>query len=188
MSLADIRKSAGNLAGRGIAVAGLVLGYVGMATLPVILVVTYVILPKLMASPAEVNESSAITALHTINQAAASYRATYGNGFPPGLEVLPGMGAPDCNHAGLIDSDLASGERSGYIFHYALRGPPANGGSPAFASSAKGCNTAGGGGYSVTADPQKRGTTGERSFYTDDTGVIRVEINRSAGAASAPLQ
>ena len=178
MSLKEIRDSGGKLAGRGIAIGGLVLGYVGLAILPMILAVRFWILPKLMASPVEVNESSAITAMGTIHQAADSYQKLYGNGFPPSLRVLAGVGAPDCNKAALIDSELASGERSGYVFAYVAKGARVAG---------EGCNVAGGDGYSVTASPKEPGTSGERSFYSDETGEIRVAAGAGTATKTSPL-
>ena len=180
MSLKDIRNSGGKLAGRGIAMGGLVLGYVGIAVLPMILAVRFWILPKLMASPAEVNESSAITALGTIRQAAESYQRIYGNGYPPQLSVLTGLGAPDCNQAGLIDGALASGQRFGYDFTYTVQN--------ARLTAGKGCLAPGGDGYSVTANPSERGTTGQRSFFLDEAGVIHVETGTTATKTSPPLQ
>jgi hypothetical protein len=180
LSLKDIRNSGGKLAGRGIAIAGLVLGYVGLAIFPMILAVWLWILPKLMASPVEVNESSAITAMGTIHQAADSYQKLYGNGFPPSLSVLAGLGAPDCNKAALIDSELAAGDRSGYLFAYTSRGVRPEAG--------KGCNVPGGAGYEVTATPKEPGTTGVRSFYSDENGEIRVNAGATATKASPLLK
>ena len=43
----------------------------------------------------------------------------------------------------------------------------------------------GAGDYTTNADPQTRGTTGQRSFFSDQTGVIR--FNQTAAAAAGDL-
>jgi hypothetical protein len=41
--------------------------------------------------------------------------------------------------------------------------------------------------YMVNADPVTPGTTGQRHFFTDQTGVIRVEQHQPATAESPPI-
>ena len=73
----------------------------------------------------------------------------------------------------LIDPTLAAGAKSGYNF--------------AAAGAAVGAtvnNT-----YTVTAVPQGIGSTGNRGFYSDQSGVIYYSLDGSApSAASSPLQ
>ena len=45
LALSEIRKSAGRLKGEGIAIAGLVLGYMGIAGIPIILIVAAIAIP-----------------------------------------------------------------------------------------------------------------------------------------------
>lgn len=187
ISLADIRKSAGRLRGHGIAVAGLVFGYLGVLIIPVTLIVAAIVIPNLLRSRISANEASAIGSLRTIDEAAITYSKTYHNGYPASLEVLTGIGTPDCDHASLIDGALASGSRDGYFFSY----QPASGPTPQEVASrlvASGCSFPGASRFSVTADPVIRGTTGLRSFFVDQTGVIRVSEGESATADSPPLK
>ena len=73
----------------------------------------------------------------------------------------------------IIDSVLSSGAKSGYKFTY---------NSVADATGLK--NT-----YSINAVPGVIGTTGQRGFYSDQTGVIRYTLDGSAPtAASSALQ
>jgi type IV pilus assembly protein PilA len=186
LSLSDIRKSAGRVRGYGIAVAGLVLGYMGIAIIPLALIVAAILIPTLLRSRVAANESAAIGSLRTIDSAAISYSASYGNGYPRDLDVLSGLGTQNCDHAGLINGDLASGFRNGYIFNYQpTAGDPSR---PAPKTAARGCSFPGAGGFTVTADPVRRGTTGGRSFYLDQTGIIRYETDEEATADSAPLE
>ncbi len=187
ISLADIRKSAGRLKGHGIAVGGLVLGYLGIVIIPLILIVAAIAIPNLLRSRMAANEASAVGSLRTIYEASVSYSETYKNGYPANLEVLTGTGVPSCDHAGLIGAQLASGRRNGYVFTYEPSSGPVRE-SVALTLEGSDCSVRGAAGFSVTADPITRGTTGQRSFFVDQTGVIRYDSTESATADSAPLQ
>ena len=187
ISLSDIRKSAGRLKGHGIAVGGLLLGYLGIVMIPLILIVAAIAIPNLLRSRMAANEASAVGSLRTIYQASVNYSETYKNGYPANLEMLAGIGVPRCDHAGLISAQLASGMRSGYVFTY----DPSSGPVPQSVASrleGSGCSVPGVAGFSVTADPIARGTTGQRSFFIDQTGVIRYDRGDSATADSPPLE
>lgn len=191
LSLSEIRRSAGRLGGRGLATTGLVLGYLGLMVLP-IMIVAAIAIPNLLRARMAANEASAVGSLRVIETAAVSYDSEYENGFPSNLEVLaanPG-GERACNHAGLIEGALASGRRNGYVFTYTPVFPD-NSAAPVISpkAAAKGCTSGGASGFTVTADPLQRNTTGVRSFFADQTGVIRYAANgESATADSPPLQ
>ena len=192
LSLSEIRKSAGRLGGRGVAIAGLVLGYAGIALIPFILIIAAIAIPNLLRAKIAANEASAVGSLRTINVAAVTYESEYENGFPSSLEALgsqPG-GAATCNHAGLLDRPPLHGQKFGYVFTYTPKYPDGSA-EPVISpkAAAKGCTSGGASGYSVTADPLRRGSTGRRSFYTDQTGVIRYSNDgESASADSPPLE
>lgn len=190
LSLSDIRKAAGRLTGQGIAIAGLVLGYLGIAFIPFVLIIAAIAIPNLLRARMVANESSAAVSLRTINSAEFSYLSMYDNGYAPTLETLGGAltGVADCSHAQLIDVALAGGLKSGYRFTYApvFENYQAQSRvSPEAAS--KGCVTPGISEYTVHADPVVRGNTGQKSYFTDQTGVIRCEMNGEASADSPPL-
>jgi len=191
ISLSDIRNSAGRIGGKGIAIAGLVLGYLGLTILP-ILIVAAIAIPNLLRARMAANEASAVGSLRTINTAAMVYATRFENGFPSSLEALGGATAGDasCNHAALLSAPLTFGRKTGYVFIYTPQYP--NGATTPVISpkaAAKGCTAGGASGYTVTTDPLQRNTTGMRSFFTDQTGVIRVAgIGETATADSPPLQ
>ena len=192
LALSDINKSAGRLAGRGMAVAGLVLGYTGVLSIPFILIVAAIAIPNLLRARMAANEASAVGSLVTVNRANIEYFSTYGNGYAPALATLGGeTGEPaSCDHAMLIDSVLAAGQKDGYVFSYEPA-PAANDSTaaPTADASKHGCTVPGStAGYSVTADPAVQGTTGERSFYTDANGTIRYDTCGSATPDSEPVQ
>jgi type IV pilus assembly protein PilA len=192
MSLSEIRKSAGRIGGAGIATAGLVLGYIGIAFIPFVLIVAAIAIPNLLRARMAANEASAVGALRVIDIGAITYSTEFQNGFPSSLDVLgddPG-GSITCNHASLVDAALAkSHQKSGYIFTYTPKFPD----SPTTAAvspeaQSKGCTSGGASGFEITADPIQRNTSGARSFFTDQTGVIRYSTYGTANADSPPIR
>ncbi len=174
-SLSDIRKSAGRLKGQGIATAGLVLGYVGVAAIPFILIIAAIAIPNLLRARMAANEGSAVAVLRTYNTAAQAYATICADqGFPSSADNL-GPGAGDCSHANLVQRELAlaGSTKSGYVFLYQPRDTDNSGKVT---------------GYAVSADPLQPGVSGTRHFYTDETTVIRFATNVGADSASPPLQ
>jgi type IV pilus assembly protein PilA len=169
LSLSDIRRSAGRLGGRGLAITGLVLGYLGLAVIP-ILIIAAIAIPNLLRARMAANEASAVGALRSINTACVTYATEY-KSYPSSLANLGPGASPNANAAGLVDDVLASGQRSGYILTYAP-GQTQDGAIPS---------------YEVHADPVTPGATGVRHFYSDQTGVIRVRINAPATVGSPPI-
>jgi type II secretory pathway pseudopilin PulG len=205
LALSEIRKSAGRLQGQGMAIAGLVLGYAGVAFIPFILIIAAIAIPNLLRARSAANEASAVGSLRAINVAAITYFENYSNGYPPNLEVLDGSGTGDasCDHAHLIEdfttvqrmpntdkfTFLVGNQKAGYTFTYVPTAPP-NSEQPVLSSEAakRGCTIAGASGFEVHADPITRETTGVRSFFTDQTGVIRSDPSGTATADSPELR
>jgi prepilin-type N-terminal cleavage/methylation domain-containing protein len=138
----------------------------------IILIIAAIAIPNLLRSKMASNESSAVASLRTLNTAAVSYSTTYGN-YPPSLASLGPIasgGTPSSTLADLVDSVLGQdpATKSGYTFVYV---PSA---SPAYS-------------YSITATPVLIGSTGQRGFYTNQSGVIRVDPSGNATSASTPL-
>lgn len=173
MSRGEIRRSAGRLKGEGIALAGLILGYLGVAVLPFILIIAAIAIPNLLRARLAANQASAVGSLRIINVAEATYATTYATGFSRDLSSLGGDGKqPSKDSARLIDSILAGGTKSGYRFTYTAGPSDQNGGVTT---------------YTVQADPIVSGNTGENHYFTDQTGVIRQETGRPADSNSPPL-
>jgi type IV pilus assembly protein PilA len=177
IALSEIKKSAGRLAGQGMAVAGLVLGYIGLAFIPFILIIAAIAIPNILRSRMAANEASAVGTLRTYNTAMVTYSSTCTNiGYPKALANL-GPGASDadrCAHADLVSALMAMPEpvKSGYRFYY-MPQADSNG------VLAK---------YVLAADPITPGTSGVRHFFTDESGVIRYSLRGGADVNSAPLQ
>jgi len=107
-------------------------------------------------------ETAAIQALKTIHTAQLQYSSQYGR-YANFLAELgpPTTGAASAAAADIIQSDLAGGEKQGYKFTL----------------------TTNAGRYQIVAVPDTFGVTGSRTFYSDDTMVIRE--NDGPGPATA---
>jgi type II secretory pathway pseudopilin PulG len=183
LARASIRRSGGRLLGKGMAAGGLLLGYLGLGAW-VIYGLSFLIHPFLPSTRRAENEQSAVWSLRTINTAVITYATTYDHGYPPSLAALgpPKTESPNApidellkatnsQAAGLIDSFLASGTKSGYRFTYAA-GEKLGGRSDT---------------YTLHADPITPGVTGQRHFFTDESGVIRQETGKEANVYSPPI-
>jgi type IV pilus assembly protein PilA len=140
----------------------------------IILIIAAIAIPNLMRSKMTANEAAAVEALRTLNSTAVMYSMTYG-GFPHAITDLgPNGGSPNPTSASadLIDSVLATGSKSGYKFAFAVVSADPAGNVLA---------------YSITATPITPGTTGQRSFYTDQSGTIRATASGTADATSTPI-
>src|SRR4051812_29489254 len=137
----------------------------------IILIIAAIAIPNLLRSRIAANEASAVGSIRTINTSEVTYSSTYpqvGYGL---LSSLGGAGGV-LTGAGLVDSILASGTKSGYVFTVTTGG--ATGTGPATM-------------YDVHGDPQNS-NTGQRHFYSDQSGVIRYNSGAAATATDSPLQ
>jgi type IV pilus assembly protein PilA len=133
----------------------------------IILIIAAIAIPNLLRSRMAANEASAVGSIRTMNTAAITFNSTYGDGFPPTLLTLGGAGGT-CQAAGLLDTVLSIGAKSGYSFALIP-------GTVVVLAAAvpTGCVAGYTDGYVVTATPQTVGTTGQRAFCSDASGVIR---------------
>ncbi len=136
-----------------------------------VLVVAAIAIPNLLRSRMAANEASAVGSLRTMNTACVTYASTYGTGFPSKLSYLGTSGEASATSAGLIDNQLAAGVKSGYNFTF-TPGAATNGITPS---------------YTIQANPVTPGQTGQRYFFTDQSGVIRMNISRPATSSAPPL-
>lgn len=140
----------------------------------IILIIAAIAIPNLLRSRIAANEASAVQSMRTITTVQNTYNSTYGVGYSPSLAALgpsaPGA-APTAAAADLIDSVFAVGTKSGYTFTY----------TPAAAAGGIIYN------YTLNADPVTAGTTGQRHFYTDQSGVIRANPSAKATVADSPI-
>ena len=149
----------------------------------IILIIAAIAIPNLLRSRMAANEASAVGSIRTMNTAAISYNSTYQNGFPSLITQIgtTGTAAVSCDNAELIDSVLTSKVKSGYNFDILAGAVPV--GAVVAGCTAKGNSD----GYGAIASPVTIGTTGQRSFCTDATGVIRTDPTGAVPTLAAAL-
>ena len=154
LSLSEIKKSAGRIQGQGLAIAGLVLGYLGLAFIPLLIIAG---IPNLLRARIAGNEASAVSALRVVTTAEINYQQEHPDkGFTCDLGEL--------KSAGKIDSSIARGTKNGYAFSLQNCWAGAN------AAVEK---------YQVLARPLRRNQTGRRTFCSDESAVIRTDSSES---------
>jgi type IV pilus assembly protein PilA len=136
----------------------------------IILIIAAIAIPNLLASRMAANESSAAQESRNITTAEVVYATQYNIGYAAALTNLGdsggcGPGSVTSANACLIDSVLAAGSKSGYIFVYTPSNPDAATHYQTFA---------------VNANPQNPGHSGRRFFFSDQTGVIRANYTAAA--------
>jgi len=140
----------------------------------IILIIAAIAIPNLLRSRIAANQASAISSCRVINTAEVTYASSYAIGFSSTLLQLgpPASGAVSESAAGLIDSVLASGVKSGYSFTYV----------PGIADSRGLYN-----GYTVNGGPTQVGVTGTAYYFTDQTYVIRANSTGPASVSDSPV-
>jgi type IV pilus assembly protein PilA len=128
----------------------------GALLLPLILWTPRIIAPR---------ETSCVKAITTINTAQVQYYSNYGR-YAASLRELgpPASGAEGPSAAGLIERDLASGEKGGYKF--AL--------TPTATS------------YTISVVPSQYGTS-DKTYYSDPPMRIHVHEGREPATANDPV-
>jgi type IV pilus assembly protein PilA len=150
ISRSDIRKSGGRLTGSGLAMTGLVFGYLGVSVIP-ILIIAAIAIPNLLRARITANEASAVASIRAINTAEIAYVASHPEaGYTCSL--------PDLNNPPGMIEGLVGGERHGYVFRI------------------QGCTPKT---YTVIAVPVAPSQTGYRAFCSREDAVIRFDRNGS---------
>ena len=142
----------------------------------IILIIAAIAIPNVIRSRMAANEASAVASIRTINTSEVLYSTTYSvpTLFSATLKDMADTAgtcatvAPIATNACLIDNVLANANaapgKSGYTFVYAP----------------------GGSGYTVVADAVQQGSSGVRSFFSDQTLVIRAKNPGPGAAAGSP--
>jgi prepilin-type N-terminal cleavage/methylation domain-containing protein len=152
----------------------------------IILIIAAIAIPNLLKSRIAANEASTTSTLRTLNTAEVTFASTYNSGFTDTLNRLcaPTAGQPDLNNSDLVDPVLCGRQgglttgftKAGYLFTYA----------PTFTAPG---NTTWGyiAQYTINADPQARGSSGQRSFYANESAVLRANATAVATPLDNPL-
>ena len=150
----------------------------------IILIICAIAIPNFLRARMSANESSAVASLRSIVTAEAAYNTLgWSNPDPIGFSAQlsdlgdsAGCNPPTATSVCQLDDSVANATsaatpKSGYYFVY----------TPITSGTYNG-------GYTVNAEPVSRGATGQRSFYTDATGVIRFNATQAATSTDSAIQ
>ncbi len=133
-----------------------------MIVVAIIALLAALLYPNFLRAKLQANETSAIESMRALSTALESYRGVQTPpDYPDDLIELSDSVPP------YVDSIITSGTRQGYDFEYER------------VDEAQ---------FTLNGDPITSGVTGNRGFYVDETGVIRVSDSGSADGTSPPLQ
>ena len=123
-----------------------------LIVIAIIIIIITMAVPKYNKAQMYVRETAALNSIQTVHKMQIQYQSQYGR-YANSLAELgpPKSGAPSPSAADLIGNDLSGGEKQGYKFTL----------------------TGNQGGYVITATPVTYGTSGSRSFFSDESMVIR---------------
>src|SRR5258708_36204844 len=121
-----------------------------------ILITGTVVIPNFLAARTRPQEMAALQTIRSISTAQSQYHSKFGR-YAGSLSELVG---PSSEY--LLPEDLAAGTKGGDTF--------------SLHSTATG--------YTLNANPVKYGSTGGKTFFDDETGVIRVHSGREPATAA----
>jgi len=137
-------------------------------------IIAAIAIPNLLASRRAANEGSAQSTLRTIHSSEAVYQSTIGDGQYGKISLTGVLVQDEASLSGqnLVDSQLATGKKSGYDFEATPdAGPPAN-----FYATA-----------SMT-DSAAFTRTGNRVFGITEDGVLKSEVSDTKPVSRAYVQ
>jgi type IV pilus assembly protein PilA len=156
----------------------------GFTLMELLIVMAIIVILLLMVSAnvglvmKKAHETSAIHSLKSITTAQIQYQSDYPSvGFACTLAALggdPSSGPPSQAGLQMLPADLASGDKSGYIFTVKCSKSAINGTDRA-------------NGYEVTAVPEAVGKSGDRGFCSDQSGAIKFDPSGGTNCTQ-PLQ
>jgi len=136
-----------------------------LIVIAIILIIAAIAVPKMNKQIMAAHEMAAIRMMTTIHTGETQYYSQFGR-YAQNLAELgpPASGAPGPAAADLLPKNLSDGKASGFIF--TVVGTPT--------------------GYSVTAVPEAFGSSGSRTFYSDQTLVIRNNYTAEPATVASP--
>jgi type IV pilus assembly protein PilA len=138
-----------------------------LIVIAIILILMLMAIPTIGSLRKSANRTSAINSVQTIHKAEVQYSNDYpASGFACSLSQLggdPNAGGPSPAGAQILNGDITSGYKSGYLLTITCRDKV----------TINGVDRANG--YLITAVPQTVGKTGDVGFCSDQSGVIKYD-------------
>ena len=137
-----------------------------LIVIAIILIILAIALPKLNQARMNAQETAAISQIETLHKAETMYYSQFGRYATSLAELGPPSGGGNASptSADLIPATLSAGENTGYVF--TVQGTPT--------------------GYAVTAVPKAFGSSGRRTFFSDQTLVIHQNWGQEPATAQSP--
>lgn len=135
-----------------------------LIVIAIILVIVTIAVPQYNKQMMSAHETAAIQAIQTIHAVETQYYSQFGR-YAVSLAELgpPASGNAGPAAADLISKDLAEGKKSGYVFTVSA--------TPT--------------GYAVSAVPESFNSSGRRTFYSDQTLVVRNNWSQEPATVSS---
>ncbi len=136
-----------------------------LIVMAIILVIAAVAVPQLGKQLMAAHENAAVQTIRHLHEDEAQYYAQFQT-YATSMAQLgpPASGAAGPAAADLIPKELASGRSGGYVF--TLTGTPS--------------------GYAISAVPESFGRDGNKTFYSDQTMVIRQNTTQEPANPNSP--
>lgn len=138
-----------------------------LIVIAIILIILSIALPQMSKSRMHAQEMGAVATLKTIETVQTQYMSQFGQ-FATSLSQLgpptAAGGAEGPQAANLIPPNLATGSTGGY--NYTVTATPT--------------------GYAVSAVPKAFNSTGRRTFYTDESGIVRENWTADPATVNSP--
>ena len=130
----------------------------------ILMIIAAIAAPKVGAALMNAREMAAVRHISTLHSAQLQYMSQFGK-YATSLQELgpPASGAAGPNASDLIPSELAQGVKGGYQFILSV--------TPT--------------GYTINANPTAFGNSGRRTFFSDQTQVIRENWGQEPANASS---
>jgi type IV pilus assembly protein PilA len=132
----------------------------------IILIIAAIAIPNFLHARMAANESTAVSSIHAINTSEIAYSSA--NPMVGYSATLADLGPAV---SGYLDAVLAGGTKSGFTFTYVQD-------TSALPSVA----------YTLNGDPVTRGTTGQRSFFSNQLNVTHYNMAAVASVTDPIIQ
>jgi|SRR5271170_8361131 len=148
-----------------------------LIVISIMLILMLIAIPNFANMKSQANETSATASLRAIYEAQIQYQTNFpANGFACSLGTLggnPSSGPPTPQAAQVLDTNLATGQKSGYTFNIVNCTKVTVNNQDMYT------------GYEATAVPQAVGKTGHRGFCIDQQGEIKTDLTGGTNCTQA---